>query len=75
MIWLSDKRLWIYDMSLENFHIVRESVTQWGNANANYNDDAKTPKSLKRCFYPEWFSSYTMPTRGFIPKWFPVWSS
>jgi len=34
-------------MSWENFHIVCESVTQWGNANANYNDDAKTPKSLK----------------------------
>ena len=34
-------------MSQASVHIVRESVTQWGNANANYNDDAKTSKSLK----------------------------
>jgi hypothetical protein len=47
MLWLRDKRLWIYDMSQESFHIVRESVMQWGNANANYNDDAKTSKPFE----------------------------
>ena len=58
MLWLRDKRLWIYDMNQESFHIVRESVTQGGNANANY----------KRGFYPEWFFLLYSANTRFHPK-------
>lgn len=40
--------------------------------NANYNDDAKTSKSLWEVFILNGFPPYTMPTRGIIQKWFPV---